>query len=193
MLHAPKKWLAAAALRFLRACIGLREDFYTRYIAKHDLLAEPLRVFLANGEKADLLNSTFLEMIEFIHTQVRCQMACFSGHASLDLALWSVLWAIAVRRDAVRHATHPKQVQHSFQLALALHRAVRSNPARQCWAHIAVAAFAPVWCSVLCCAILNGMVMILFLSPSCIMLLRWRNGRMHCSYLLAVFWLACTR
>lgn len=37
-----------------------------RYVVKNNLFDEPVRAFLANGDTPNLLNSTFLEMIEFI-------------------------------------------------------------------------------------------------------------------------------
>lgn len=37
-----------------------------RYIAKNFLFEEPVHAFLANGDNPNLLNSTFLEMMEFI-------------------------------------------------------------------------------------------------------------------------------
>eukprot|EP00892_Ulva_mutabilis_P008525 jgi/Ulvmu1/6044/UM027_0021.1 len=66
LLKSPKKWLAVAALRFFRTCLGLKDDFYNKYIVKNNLFEEPVRAFLANGDNPNLLNSTFLEMMEFI-------------------------------------------------------------------------------------------------------------------------------
>jgi protein phosphatase 4 regulatory subunit 3 len=69
LLKSPKKWLATAALRLLRACIGLKDDFYMGYVVRNSLLQTPVEAFLANGDQPDLLNSTFLELVEFIRTQ----------------------------------------------------------------------------------------------------------------------------
>lgn len=48
-----------AALRLTPFCMR-------RYVVKNNLFEEPVRAFLANGDTPNLLNSTFLEMIEFI-------------------------------------------------------------------------------------------------------------------------------
>jgi hypothetical protein len=34
LLNRREKWLVAAAVRFLRTCIGLRDDFYNRYLVR---------------------------------------------------------------------------------------------------------------------------------------------------------------
>jgi protein phosphatase 4 regulatory subunit 3 len=39
-----------------------------RYITKNELFREPLDAFLENGDKPNLLNSTFLEMMEFMRS-----------------------------------------------------------------------------------------------------------------------------
>ena len=32
LLYRREKWLVVAAVRFLRTCIGLKDDFYNRYL-----------------------------------------------------------------------------------------------------------------------------------------------------------------
>jgi protein phosphatase-4 regulatory subunit 3 len=61
--------LVVASVRFLRACVGLKDEFYNRYIIKNNLFAPVMKVFMANGDKYNLLNSTVLELMEFIRTQ----------------------------------------------------------------------------------------------------------------------------
>ena len=58
----------AAALRFCRRIIGLKEESYNQYIVKNNLLAPVVKAFLANGRKYNLLNSAIIEMFEFIKT-----------------------------------------------------------------------------------------------------------------------------
>jgi len=60
--------LLTAALRFLRRMIGLKDDFYNRYIVKCDLLRPVTDAFVANGlTKYNLFNSAVIELFEFIH------------------------------------------------------------------------------------------------------------------------------
>ena len=56
----------AAALRFCRRIVGLKEESYNQYIVKNNLLAPVVKAFLANGRKYNLLNSAIIEMFEFI-------------------------------------------------------------------------------------------------------------------------------
>ncbi|KAJ7545388.1 hypothetical protein O6H91_09G117300 [Diphasiastrum complanatum] len=61
-----EKYLVVAAVRFLRACVGLKHEFYYRYLVKHNLFEPVIQAFLANGSRYNLLNSAVLELIEFI-------------------------------------------------------------------------------------------------------------------------------
>lgn len=55
-----------ASLRLLRKVIGLKDDFYNRYIIKGDLFRPIVDCFVANGDRYNLLNSAMLELFEFI-------------------------------------------------------------------------------------------------------------------------------
>ena len=59
--------LLAAALRFCRKIVGLKDEFYNRYIIRQDLFRPVVRAFLANGERYNLLNSAIIELFEYIN------------------------------------------------------------------------------------------------------------------------------
>lgn len=46
--------------------IGLKDEFYNRYIVKNDLLKPVRDAFVANGQRYNLFNSAVLELFEFI-------------------------------------------------------------------------------------------------------------------------------
>ena len=46
--------------------IGLKDEFYHRYIIKGDLFKPVVDAFLANGDKYNLLNSAMIEIFEFL-------------------------------------------------------------------------------------------------------------------------------
>jgi len=59
--------MTPGALRFLRRMIGLKDDFYNRYIVKCDLLRPVVEAFIANGLTTyNLFNSAVIELFEFI-------------------------------------------------------------------------------------------------------------------------------
>jgi len=61
--------LLLGALRFLRRMVGLKDDFYNRYIVKCDLLKPVTDAFVANGlTKYNLFNSAVIELFEFMLT-----------------------------------------------------------------------------------------------------------------------------
>lgn len=55
-----------AVVRFFRAFVGMKDEFYNRHIIKHELFGPLLKVFIENGSKYNLLNSAILELFDFI-------------------------------------------------------------------------------------------------------------------------------
>jgi len=63
------KCLVLAALRFFRACIGSRDEFYNRYVVKNKCFEGVMRQLLANRHRDNLLHSAILELFEFIRRE----------------------------------------------------------------------------------------------------------------------------
>lgn len=61
--------LALAAVRFCRKIVGLRDEFYNRYIVRNNLLAPIVKFFVAQGQRYNLLNSAIIELFEYIHKE----------------------------------------------------------------------------------------------------------------------------
>lgn len=61
-----EKYLVVAAIRFLRTCIGLKDDFYARYLVKNNLFAPVMDAFKANGDKYNMLNSAVIELVDYV-------------------------------------------------------------------------------------------------------------------------------
>ncbi|KAG0630025.1 hypothetical protein M758_1G148600 [Ceratodon purpureus] len=64
-----EKYLVVAAVRFLRTCISLKEEFYYRYIVKNNCFEPVISAFVANGNRYNLLNSVVLELIDSIRKE----------------------------------------------------------------------------------------------------------------------------
>ena len=56
----------SAALRLFRKVVGLKDDFYNRYLIKNDLFKPVIEAFVRNGNKYNLLNSAMIELFEFM-------------------------------------------------------------------------------------------------------------------------------
>ncbi|KAJ8539795.1 hypothetical protein K7X08_014047 [Anisodus acutangulus] len=61
-----EKYLVVAAVRFLRTLISRNDEHLMNHIAKHNLLKPVVDVFVANGDRYNLLNSAVLELFEHI-------------------------------------------------------------------------------------------------------------------------------
>jgi protein phosphatase-4 regulatory subunit 3 len=66
LLKQKHKYLVLGAIRFLRACVGLKDDFYNRYIIKNHLFEPVMKVFAENGSRYNMTNSAIIEMFDFI-------------------------------------------------------------------------------------------------------------------------------
>nr|XP_024370707.1 serine/threonine-protein phosphatase 4 regulatory subunit 3-like isoform X2 [Physcomitrium patens] len=69
LVRRKEKYLVVAAVRFLRTCVSLKDEFYFRYIVKHNLFEPIIGAFVANGNRYNLLNSAVLELIDFIRKE----------------------------------------------------------------------------------------------------------------------------
>ena len=71
LLKAREKWLAASAVRFLRTLLGMKDTFYDRIIQRSDVLGRLADLLLENGDRNNLLNSTILEVFDFLKKELR--------------------------------------------------------------------------------------------------------------------------
>ncbi|KAL4852743.1 Serine/threonine-protein phosphatase 4 regulatory subunit 3 [Chlorella vulgaris] len=69
LLRRKERWLVVAAIRFLRAAVQMKDEFYNRYLVKNHLLGPVVAAFLANGSRYNLLNSACLELFDFIRKE----------------------------------------------------------------------------------------------------------------------------
>eukprot|EP00612_Vaucheria_litorea_P005847 CAMPEP_0171466924 /NCGR_PEP_ID=MMETSP0945-20130129/9613_1 /TAXON_ID=109269 /ORGANISM="Vaucheria litorea, Strain CCMP2940" /LENGTH=892 /DNA_ID=CAMNT_0011995239 /DNA_START=408 /DNA_END=3086 /DNA_ORIENTATION=- len=63
------KFLQLAAVRFLRSCVGARDEFYNRYIVKDNLFKPILQLLKQNAGRDNLIISAILELLEFIRAE----------------------------------------------------------------------------------------------------------------------------
>ncbi|XP_023590832.1 serine/threonine-protein phosphatase 4 regulatory subunit 3B isoform X7 [Trichechus manatus latirostris] len=61
--------ICPGALRFMRRIIGLKDEFYNRYITKGNLFEPVINALLDNGTRYNLLNSAVVELFEFIRVE----------------------------------------------------------------------------------------------------------------------------
>ncbi|KAJ3144142.1 Platinum sensitivity protein [Geranomyces variabilis] len=67
LLHAPQGYLRLSALRVVRVCFGMKDEFYyIQIILKKEVLKHVMQAFLDVKFKYNLLNSACLELLEFI-------------------------------------------------------------------------------------------------------------------------------
>lgn len=77
----------SGALRFMRRIIGLKDEYYNRYIMKGNLFEPVINALLDNGTRYNLLNSAIIELFEFI--KVVRTSSCVWRTSSLFL--WALL------------------------------------------------------------------------------------------------------
>jgi len=71
--------LYTGALRFFRTCIHLNDDFYHRYLIKHNVVQHIMDMLLATGNKNNLVNSACIEFFDFIRSVSLSDMWFING------------------------------------------------------------------------------------------------------------------
>ncbi|TIB80591.1 DUF625-domain-containing protein [Wallemia mellicola] len=66
LLRVKQKHLRLAALRYLRACVSLNNEFMVRYLDRQDLFKPMLDVALREGRKDNLISASILDLFESI-------------------------------------------------------------------------------------------------------------------------------
>ncbi|KAJ8573928.1 hypothetical protein K7X08_010439 [Anisodus acutangulus] len=61
-----EKYLVVAAVRFVRTLISRNDEYLMNHIAEKNLLKPIVNAFVANGDRYNLLNSSVLELFEYI-------------------------------------------------------------------------------------------------------------------------------
>merc|ERR1719494_13160 len=69
LMKSKHKFVALAALRFCRRIVGLKDEFYNRYIVKGKLFLPIVEAFKQNGHRYNLLDSAVVELFEFIRME----------------------------------------------------------------------------------------------------------------------------
>ncbi|KAK1171263.1 serine/threonine-protein phosphatase 4 regulatory subunit 3 isoform X1 [Acipenser oxyrinchus oxyrinchus] len=69
LMNSKHTFLALCALRFMRRIIGLKDEFYNRYIIKGNLFEPVINALLDNGTRYNLMNSAIIELFEFIKVE----------------------------------------------------------------------------------------------------------------------------
>ncbi|KAG8544105.1 hypothetical protein GDO81_023077 [Engystomops pustulosus] len=77
LMNSKHTFLALCALRFMRRIIGLKDEFYNRYIIRGNLFEPVINALLDNGTRYNLLNSAIIELFEFIRVE---DIKSLTGH-----------------------------------------------------------------------------------------------------------------
>ncbi|NXS35304.1 P4R3B phosphatase, partial [Pomatostomus ruficeps] len=68
-LKSKHKFLALCALRFMRRIIGLKDEFYNRYITLGNLFEPVVNALLDHSDRCNAFKSALMELFEFIRTE----------------------------------------------------------------------------------------------------------------------------
>jgi len=63
--HVVNNQLTLTVMRFVRACVGLKDEFYNRHLVKNNLFDPIMKAFQANGNRYNLFNSSVIELVDF--------------------------------------------------------------------------------------------------------------------------------
>lgn len=104
LLERPEKSLACAALRFLKTCILMKDEFYNRYLVKNNLLYPILKAYLRNHHRENLLHSALLDFLDLLRRE--------NLKSLLSIVVTSDLWSEIENIDSDRAIIEPIRARH---------------------------------------------------------------------------------
>nr|XP_034342056.1 protein PPP4R3C-like [Arvicanthis niloticus] len=69
LMRSKHTFLILCAVQFMRKIIGLKDEIYNIYIIKKNLFEPVVNAFMHNGHRYNMLNSTIIELFEFIRKE----------------------------------------------------------------------------------------------------------------------------
>ncbi|PAA92289.1 hypothetical protein BOX15_Mlig023888g1 [Macrostomum lignano] len=69
LLRSRHSFLVLGALKLFRRVVGLKDEFYNRYLTKNALFRPIIALFIRNGPRYNLINSAIIELFDFISTE----------------------------------------------------------------------------------------------------------------------------
>uniref|UniRef100_A0A7M4F541 Protein phosphatase 4 regulatory subunit 3B n=1 Tax=Crocodylus porosus TaxID=8502 RepID=A0A7M4F541_CROPO len=88
LMNSKHTFLALCALRFMRRIIGLKDEFYNRYITKGNLFEPVINALLDNGTRYNLLNSAVIELFEFIRVAFLAILCVRRREKAVTCLIW---------------------------------------------------------------------------------------------------------
>ena len=104
LLERPEKSLACAALRFLKTCILMKDEFYNRYLVKNNLLRPVLVAYLRNHHRENLLHSALLDFLDLLRRE--------NLKSLLSIVVTSDMWSDVERVGVDRAILEPIRAKH---------------------------------------------------------------------------------
>lgn len=89
----------------MRRIIGLKDEYYNRYIIKGNLFEPVINALLDNGTRYNLLNSAIIELFEFIKV-VRRRTQCTSVKRVCICGFYFLLCLLFPGGHQVSHSSH---------------------------------------------------------------------------------------
>lgn len=104
LMDRPEKSLACAALRFLKTCVLMKDEFYNRYLVKNNLLYPVLKAYLKNYKRENLLHSALLDFLDLLRRE--------NLKSLLSSVVTSDLWSEIERVDIDSSIIKPIRGKH---------------------------------------------------------------------------------
>lgn len=79
--------VTCAVVRFIRKCVALKDDEITKRLVSKKVLDPIMEVFLANGARYNLLNSSVIELVDFITSNKMTSIRNYLKNSSYQAAL----------------------------------------------------------------------------------------------------------
>lgn len=127
LLREKEAYLLLAGVRFFRAFVGQKDEFYQRHIMKLHLFDPIVEAFRANGDRYNLLQSAIVELFEFITRENLYTLMAYLVER-FEPQLREITYVDTFRKLLLRHYQHREFLEHQRRTTLV---AVDSAPTKR--------------------------------------------------------------
>ncbi|KAI9350073.1 component of IIS longevity pathway SMK-1-domain-containing protein, partial [Zopfochytrium polystomum] len=103
LLKAKDSYLRLAAIRVFRTCVGMKDDFYNRHLAKHDVFGPIIIAFRETKGRYNMINSACLDLFEFIRKVCENVKLLVASIASLKSQFTDMTFVSTFKDLLLRH------------------------------------------------------------------------------------------
>jgi len=111
LLERPEKAVVGAALRLLKTCVVMKDEFYVRYVQQKNIMERVLEAYLRFCRKENLIHSALLDLLDLLRRE--------NIRSLLTACVSSALWEHVEQVECDQEITRAMRLKHEMNIGIA--------------------------------------------------------------------------